>query len=592
MKPKKKGFFTGFNVGIPPMILIGAILVLFPIFVYMTLDRINKHKAQSIKLLLEKSTVLIKAFEAGTRTGMMNMGWNRVSLESLLQETAALPDIVYLFIVGKDSTILVHKNKKEEGKKYTSDVSINRILESETTGWRIIKDNNNNNVFEVYKKFSPIALRTIKMPDGMGAMHYGQYGMGMTSDIDYKNTVIFVGLDMKLVEQADKDDFQHNIMMATILLLIGFTGFILVFIVQRYQTARSSLSRMKIFSDNLVENMPIGLIAIDNTGRIISVNPAAHKLLKIKLKKTEKELAEQVLPYQINDLVKAVLFEKQLIEKEIQIEEYKGKTKILDVIISPLVNKDESDLGSLMILRDLTEISQLKAEIETNKRLAAIGRLAAGVAHEIRNPLSSIKGYATFFKEIFEKESENYNIADVMIKEVDRLNRVVSELVELAKPIQMSKKPIMVQEIIKESIKLIENEAKNKHILIDMDMDDKINDIHADKDRLKQVFLNLFLNAIQSMEYSGKLSIQLTRNTISNMILIRISDTGSGIKKEDLSAIFEPYYTTKLSGTGLGLAIVNNIIKAHNGKISVDSKPGGGTAFTILLPCEEITKNE
>ena len=592
MKFKKKTPFISFNVGIPPMILIGTIVVLFPIFVYMTMDRINKHKAQSITLLLEKSTILIKAFEAGTRTGMMNMGWGRVSLENLLQETATLPDIVYLFIVGKDGTILAHSNKNEKGKKYGLDVNLNKTLDSDIAEWRVKKDNENNNVFEVYKKFSPISLQASKIPYGMRMMHGRKYGMGRANDIDYENTIIFVGLDMKLVEQADKNDFQHNIMMATILLLIGFTGFILVYIVQRYQAARSSLSKIKIFSDNLVENMPVGLVAIDNNDKIISVNPAAQALLKFRLKKAEKERARQVLSGQLNDLVKTMHLEKKLIEKEVQIKDDKGKITLLDVVVSPLVNKDGSSLGSLMILRDLTEVSQLKGEIEVNKRLAAIGRLAAGVAHEIRNPLSSIKGYATFFKEIFDKESENYDIADVMIKEVDRLNLVVSELVELAKPVQMSKKPVGMQEIINESIKLIEHDAKNKHISIDINLDDEINNIHADKDRLKQVLLNLYLNAIQSMEDSGRLSIKLSRDTSGQQVLISVSDTGSGIRKEDLSDIFEPYFTTKLSGTGLGLAIVNNIVKAHNGEIDVKSEPDRGTTFTISLPGRETINNE
>jgi two-component system sensor histidine kinase HydH len=246
----------------------------------------------------------------------------------------------------------------------------------------------------------------------------------------------------------------------------------------------------------------------------------------------------------------------------------------------------------LLILRDLTEIGQLKDEIETNKRLAAIGRLAAGVAHEIRNPLSSLKGYATFFKEIFEKDSDNYNIADVMTKEVDRLNRVVSELVELAKPLHVSGKPVHLKDLIKESIKIVEHEANLNHIIIDLDLDNDIGSIIGDKDRLNQVLLNLYLNAIQAMENSGKLGIKLTRCNFTNNVKIKVSDTGSGIKKEELPDIFEPYFTTKLSGTGLGLAIVHNIIKAHKGEVKVKSEPGRGTDFTIILPDREMDKND
>ncbi|MBU2455045.1 MAG: PAS domain-containing sensor histidine kinase, partial [Proteobacteria bacterium] len=193
-------------------------------------------------------------------------------------------------------------------------------------------------------------------------------------------------------------------------------------------------------------------------------------------------------------------------------------------------------------------------------------------------------GYATFFKEIFEKGSENFAIADVMIKEVDRLNRVVSELVELAKPVAVSGNPVDIQTLIRESIKLIEFEPEIKNIEIKTDIDPDVPQIYADADRLKQVLLNLYLNAIQSMDGSGTLGISLFGEPSSQSVIITVSDTGAGIKKEDLNNIFEPYFTTKLSGTGLGLAIVHNIIQAHKGKVHVKSELKKGTWFTITLP--------
>ncbi len=579
---KKKFKFT---TGIPPLILIGTIIVLFPIFSYMTLDRINRQKAQSIRLLFEKSTALIRAFEAGTRTGMMNMGWTKTALENLLQETASLPDISYLFIVKKDGTILVHSDRGKMGKPYRQNLDLVKAFSSDQALWNIRKDNQGDNVFEVYKKFSPMVVQLKNESSGKMTMHQRMHSTLFETGIDYKDTVIFVGLDMKVVEQADQNDIQHSIMMAIILLLIGFTGFILVFIVQRYRATRSSLSRIKIFSDNLVENMPIGLVATDNNDQILSINPAAKELLNL-------QSTTQILPQKLMDLVQSIHLRDQLIEKELRIRNEEDTPIILDVVVSPLRDKDGNSLGSLLILRDLTEIGQLKDEIETNKRLAAIGRLAAGVAHEIRNPLSSLKGYATFFKEVFEKDSDNYNIADVMTKEVDRLNRVVSELVELAKPLHVSGKSVHLKDLIKESIKIVEHEANLNHIIIDLDLDNDIGSIIGDKDRLNQVLLNLYLNAIQAMEDSGKLNIKLSRCNSTHNVMIEVSDTGSGIKKEELPDIFEPYFTSKLSGTGLGLAIVHNIIKAHKGEVKVKSEPDRGTNFTIILPDREMDKND
>ena len=580
-----------FTTKIPPLILIGTIIVLFPIFSYMTIDRINKQKSQSIRLLVEKSTALIRAFEAGTYTGMMNMGWTRNAMENLLRETAALPDISYLFIVNKNGTVLAHNQKEKEGQIYGRDLDLTKIINSKRTGWRIKKDGKENKVFEVYKKFSPVKGEKSNDSTGMMSMHQKMHG-GQFNDADgYDNTVIFVGLDMQLIEQADKGDTQHSIMMAVILALIGFTGLILVFIVQRYAATRSSLSRIQIFSDNLVENMPVGLIATDTNKQIISVNPAAKSILNIQSTRGRQNL-DTALPVELESLLQSIDKEKNLVEKEIHIDGLKEQSIILEVIASPLYDKEGISLGSLLILRDKTELNRLKIEMEQNKRLAAIGRLAAGVAHEIRNPLSSLKGYATFFKEIFDKSSENYTIADVMIKEVDRLNRVVSELVELAKPVTMSGKPVNIQSLIQESIKLMGYEAEMKNIEIKTDLDPDVPQIYADTDRLKQVLLNLYLNAIQSMKGSGTLGIRLFQNQSDQTVRITVSDTGTGIKKEDLPDIFEPYFTTKLSGTGLGLAIVHNIVKAHKGEINAKSEPGKGTCFTIILPDKEMDENE
>lgn len=571
------------TTNIPPLILIGTIIVLFPIFAFMTIDRINKQKEQSINLLFEKGTALIRAFEAGAYTGMMNMKWSGTAMENLLAEIAALPDISYLFIVNKDGKILVHNQKEKEGNLYGRDLDLQAVIKENKTGWRIIEDQSDNKVFEVHKKFSPINTNRSQRSDLMMGMHHGMHG-NWFNEIDlYKDTIIFVGLDMELITSADRNDTQHAIMMGIILALIGFTGFVLVFIVQRYSQARSSLSRIQVFSDNLVENMPIGLIATDMNSRIISINPAASAILDISQEFNLQGL-DNVLPGEIRHLLEKIPGEKGLIEKEIIIKKDDKSESTLEAIVSQLFDKEGHSLGSLLILRDKTELHRLRTEIEQNKRLAAIGRLAAGVAHEIRNPLSSLKGYATFFKETFDHDSENFAIADTMTKEVDRLNRVVGELVELSKPVAVSGSPVNVGALVSECLQLIAYEPDAENIEINTDIEPGLPQINADADRLKQVLLNLCLNAIQAMENSGVLNIKIYNAISGETIIIEVSDTGCGIKQEELHDIFEPYFTTKLSGTGLGLSIVQNIVKAHKGRIEVSSKQGKGTVFKVFLP--------
>jgi len=572
-----------FTTGVPPLILIGTIIVLFPIFTFMTIDRINKQKAQSIKLLMEKSTALIRAFEVGTYTGMMNMQWTNIAMENLLTETATLPDISYLFIVNKAGKILVHNQKEKIGMRYGQDLDLKTVINENKTGWRIIKDQKGTKVFEVHKNFSLKNQERSISSNSMMGMHQRMHAKAFQHATLYKDTVIFVGLDMESITNADKSDTQHTIMMGIILALIGFTGFVLVFIVQRYSQARSTLTRVQIFSDNLVGNMPVGLIATDMNNQIISINPAAASILNIKSGFNSHGI-DTALPNEINNMLADITGKKNVVEKEIKFKDSHKSEIILEAIASPLRDKEGNSLGNLLILRDKTELHFLKTEMEQNKRLAAIGQLAAGVAHEIRNPLSSIKGYATFFREIFDHDSENFTIADTMTKEVNRLDRVVGELGEFAKPIAVSGHLVDIEALVLESLQLIAYEPDAENIDVKTDIELDLPQIHADVDRLKQVLINLYLNALQSMENSGALTVKLQKSASGENIIINISDTGCGIKEEDLSHMFDPYFTTKLSGTGLGLSIVHNIIKAHKGRVNVESTPGKGTKFTITLP--------
>lgn len=230
----------------------------------------------------------------------------------------------------------------------------------------------------------------------------------------------------------------------------------------------------------------------------------------------------------------------------------------------------------------LKEVRELRREIEKNQRLATVGQLAAGVAHEIRNPLSSIKGFATYFKERYHTNVEDSYIADIMIQEVERLNRVVTQLLEFAKPVAIIKKPVCINTLISESLKLIERQTIEKDIHIQFHPLPEPYIIELDSDKINQVLLNLYLNAVDAMDRGGILEVSVIKD--KKGAIIRVSDNGCGIKPEDLSRVFDPYFTTKSTGTGLGLAIVNNIIQAHNGKIHIDSDIGKGTTVSIFLP--------
>jgi two-component system sensor histidine kinase HydH len=578
MKKTKRPFV----LAIPPWIILGALALLVPIFLFWTLLNLNKQKEDMIRLLTEKGAALIRSFEAGTRTGMMGMMGMRdggFRLQRLLTETAQQQDIVYIIVTDDRGTILADNDPANIGGTHGTELDLQRIAELETVEWRQVSGSDGSDVFEVYRRFAP----TQPPPRGpiggrtRGFRDYPELGQREGREI------IFVGLDMAPLNAARKEDMRHTLIMASVLLLIGFSGVVLLFLAQAYRTTRTSLSRIQAFSDRVVENMPVGLVAVDEDQKIVSLNRAAEEILSGP--EALGRPFQEVLPREISDLSSRLRpAERDVIADEIQCRLADGRVVSLDVIISSLEDDDEKGAGHIILFRDMTEVQALKKEIETSRRLASLGRLAAGIAHEIRNPLSSIKGFATYFKERYKDNQDDRNTAEVMIKEVDRLNRVISQLLDFARPLALQKKRVPIQAMVQHSLKMIERQAASGGVAIRADLAASLGEIDVDFDKVTQVLLNLYLNALEAMDQGGTLSVSCSEDAGNQGVKISVTDTGSGINKQNLEHIFDPYFTTKQTGTGLGLAIVHKIIEAHGGEVRVDSKVGRGTTVTLFLP--------
>ena len=229
--------------------------------------------------------------------------------------------------------------------------------------------------------------------------------------------------------------------------------------------------------------------------------------------------------------------------------------------------------------------ARTRALLEQAQKLALIGSLAAGVAHEVRNPLSSIKGYATYFATLFAPDSEDQKAAGHMAEEVERVNRVITELLSFARPADLKCQAVDLENMITHSLAVIDREARAAGVSIESPDPQFPIYIEVDPDRLNQVLLNLYINAIQAMPQGGHLTISTRAR--SRDAEIRIQDTGCGIPREDLHRIFDPYFTGKADGTGLGLAVSKKIILNHGGTIRAKSTVGEGTCFILTLPLEQ-----
>ena len=574
-------------IAVPPWVILGAVAVLVPIFVFWTLQNISKEREYVVRLLTEKGSALIRSMEAGARTGMMGMRGGGFRIQRLISETAQTPDIVYLMVTDASGNILAHSDEEEIGKTHGTELDLQRISRSEKVQWRQITKQEGASTFEVFRRFSP-TRGPFRGPHG-GRMQ-GPWPKEMRDEVSppEQPEIIFVGLDMGPIEAVRKQDTTNTILLASILLLIGFAGVVSLFLAQAYRSTRTSLTRIKAFSDNVVERMPVGLVALDGNGRVISFNQAAEATLRLSSDQVTGRTAAEVLPRQVLDLVAALKDStRTAIAKEFDCSLRDGRLVPLDVTLSSLKGEDGTVWGTIILCRDLTEVQNLKREVETSRRLASLGRLAAGVAHEIRNPLSSIKGFATYFRDRYRDNPEDQKTSEVMIQEVDRLNRVITQLLEFARPPVIQKKRASLQSLIQRSLKMIERQTSAKGIQVLSELPSNIQDVDLDPDGINQVLLNLYLNAIEAMEQGGTLTVSLSKKESSPWVKLTVTDTGTGISREDLEHVFDPYFTTKQTGTGLGLAIVHKIIEAHRGEVRAESEVGRGTTVSVLLPAAE-----
>lgn len=567
---------------LPAWAIPSIIILLFPLFAGLTYQHIKIQTSSTGRLLFEKGAALIRSFEAGTKTGMILRQWGKIHLQHLITETARQRDILYILVADESGTIVAHSNPSYVGKKLGE--GFPPWEKSPDAKWQINQTSEGKKIFTVYKKFLPGGQE-----GNQQIIINSLFGSGQTikAKITPPELNIFVGLDMTDVETARQSDERQLLFTGGVLLLIGISGVLLMFMIYNNRQTKASLTKIKAFSDNLVENMPVGLLSIDVAGMVTAMNPSAESILRTE-NPALPEHRSILLPEEISIFIdnldtnekkqSATLLECRLGEASL----------FLDVSAAPLYNSNAEISGYIVLIKDITELRHLQNEVVRSQKLATVGKLAAGVAHEIRNPLSSIKGFATYFKERYKERAEDQEIASIMIQETDRLNRVVSQLLEFARPAKPAPREIDLRSFISETIFILERQPKAKSINVEADVSAFPQTASFDSDMMRQVLLNLYLNSIESMEEDGTLTVRAIRE--DNRLVIKVIDNGCGIKEEDIGQIFDPYFTTKSTGTGLGLAITNSIVESHGGEIKILSSPGKGTEVSVILPqprCKE-----
>jgi two-component system sensor histidine kinase HydH len=277
-------------------------------------------------------------------------------------------------------------------------------------------------------------------------------------------------------------------------------------------------------------------------------------------------------------------------------EQLLGMLSLRDERLREAYSSDEIELfrGVAASISVTLQNSQVYERMKERERLAALGQMAAGLAHEIRNPLGSIKGAAQVLLPIVEETNDGSikEFLNIIVEEVDRLNKIVSQFLDYARPYRGDPRPLDVNEVVRRTLALLEKVEEEHKVEISTALVEGLPQVRADAEQLRQVFLNLSLNAIQATPEGGKLQVSSSlrrstrRGATAAFLEVRFRDTGVGIPPTDLKSLFIPFFTTKEKGTGLGLPISQRIIENHGGTIEVRSKLGAGSTFTVLLPIE------
>ncbi|MEW6145350.1 MAG: ATP-binding protein [Thermodesulfobacteriota bacterium] len=366
------------------------------------------------------------------------------------------------------------------------------------------------------------------------------------------------------------------------------TGFLLVAILSGYLSERfraagrelgeseRSLRILQNLHENIIQSLTSGVITLNLDGRIISANKAGLDILGIngEDKILGKDLSQFMTGLHLDDLVSKK-------REQMLYTSPDGRMVTLGFSSSELRDTEEKAQGYIIIFQDLTEVKELEDRLRTSEKMALLGQLAAGLAHELRNPLSAISGAVEILSSDVKPTEENLRLVRMASQEVERLNLLVEDFLILTMPIQKLTTLVDLGRIIADTVESFAKTIRRGNIEIVNQVEKGIY-VQADSYRLKQAVWNLLLNSVDAMPIGGLIIIK--SKTGENSVVIEISDEGKGIDENFISRIFEPFFTTKEVGTGLGLAIVQKVIEGYNGNINVVSSRGNGATFVITLP--------
>jgi two-component system sensor histidine kinase PilS (NtrC family) len=386
--------------------------------------------------------------------------------------------------------------------------------------------------------------------------------------------------------------FLYLIIFFTVAVMSGFLSEKLYRTRKALDERDRGLQSLRAFHENVVRSMGSGLLTTDLNGKILTFNAAAESITGFSRAEVIemdwwKVFGWSTMPIsheQWDMKFGTIRFDKEGKKKN-------ASRLLIGMTLSALKNDEGEQRGFVGTFQDLTKIKEMEESIRLKERLAHLGEMAAGIAHEIRNPLASLSGSMEVLKQELNLKGHQQKLMEIALKEAERLNHLISDFLNYARPRSPVRKLTVLKSFVEEEIFLFQNSGTSSQgIRIELNMDPHLPTVLLDQELIKQVFWNLLLNASEAMPEGGIITISSgieSSKTDDPTWYLSFEDNGTGIPNESIGKIFNPFYSTKDHGTGLGLSIVHRIVEEHGGKIAVSSRCGEGTEFVLRFPVSQ-----
>jgi two-component system sensor histidine kinase HydH len=548
--------------------LLAATIVLAVLLTFSTVKNINRAQSLMENFLQDKGETILRSIEAGSRASMVMMHHmtGQDPLHTLLIENSKEEDILFITVINNDGSII-----DQAGYPHNAGLSSTDIETMAATGQAVTRLDREAGIY-MYAKFFTVGdrMRKMHMPE--------QERQQWLQQLAASQKIIAIGLLTEEFDIARKQDTNHAMFMGAILFLIGSAGFYFLFLYQKMRTTGANLADMKLYTDSIIESIPVSLLSLNADDRIVSCNQNTEDLFGVSL----EELLGQPVNTAFPDCANAIADScGSSFEHPAEYKSSDGRIIPLRISCSPLVNHEDARIGKVLVIRDMSSIRNMEIQLERSRRMAALGKMAAGIAHEIRNPLGTLRGFAQFFGSKPGTAEDNRKYSNLMISEIDRLNLTVSGLLQFSRPREPQLQQVSVDALFAKTIMLMEADLADNDIEFSCQINTGVT-LTADPDLLLQVLMNLLKNSINASSSGAKISLKCEDD--DHHVRISVSDSGSGMSESEREKMFDPFFTTTRTGTGLGLAVSHQIIDQHQGTFEVVTEKDKGTTITMVLP--------